>query len=75
MGLRPRWRLAAADGIARDVRRLTVAGWDEARMFDCLAWLYDGAPHALIQSNRMGAKTLDGPPNLDSIGSQTNQAG
>jgi hypothetical protein len=35
--------LAAADGIARDVRRLTVAGWDEARMFDCLAWLYYGA--------------------------------
>jgi 3-hydroxybenzoate 6-monooxygenase len=30
-------------GIARDVRNATVAGWDEARLFDCLAWLYDGA--------------------------------
>jgi 3-hydroxybenzoate 6-monooxygenase len=32
------------DGIARDVRNATVAGWDEAHLFDCLAWLYDGAP-------------------------------
>jgi salicylate hydroxylase len=32
------------EGIARDVRNATVAGWDEAHMFDCLAWLYDGAP-------------------------------
>jgi salicylate hydroxylase len=32
------------DGIARDVRNATVAGWDEARLFDCLAWLYDGVP-------------------------------
>jgi salicylate hydroxylase len=31
-------------GIARDVRNATVAGWDEAHLFDCLAWLYDGAP-------------------------------
>jgi 3-hydroxybenzoate 6-monooxygenase len=31
------------DGIARDVRNATVAGWDEAHLFDCLAWLYDGA--------------------------------
>jgi 2-polyprenyl-6-methoxyphenol hydroxylase-like FAD-dependent oxidoreductase len=31
-------------GIACDVRNATVAGWDEAHMFDCLAWLYDGAP-------------------------------
>jgi 2-polyprenyl-6-methoxyphenol hydroxylase-like FAD-dependent oxidoreductase len=30
-------------GIARDVRNATVAGWDEAHLFDCLAWLYDGA--------------------------------
>ena len=32
------------EGIARDVRNATVAGWDEAHLFDCLAWLYDGAP-------------------------------
>jgi 2-polyprenyl-6-methoxyphenol hydroxylase-like FAD-dependent oxidoreductase len=31
-------------GIERDVRNATVAGWDEKHMFDCLAWLYDGAP-------------------------------
>ncbi len=30
-------------GIARDVRNATVADWNEAHMFDCLAWLYDGA--------------------------------
>src|SRR5262249_15467517 len=32
------------EGIERDVRNATVAGWDEAHLFDCLAWLYDGAP-------------------------------
>lgn len=32
------------EGIERDVRNATVAAWDEAHMFDCLAWLYDGAP-------------------------------
>jgi 2-polyprenyl-6-methoxyphenol hydroxylase-like FAD-dependent oxidoreductase len=32
------------EGITRDVRNATVADWDEAHMFDCLAWLYDGAP-------------------------------
>jgi salicylate hydroxylase len=32
------------EGIERDVRNATVAGWDEAHMFDCLAWLYDGFP-------------------------------
>jgi hypothetical protein len=21
-----------------------VAAWDEARLYDCLSWLYDGAP-------------------------------
>ncbi len=31
-------------GIARDIRNATVAGWDEAHLFNCLAWLYDGAP-------------------------------
>jgi 3-hydroxybenzoate 6-monooxygenase len=30
------------EGIARDVRNATVANWDEAHMFDCLSWLYDG---------------------------------
>jgi 2-polyprenyl-6-methoxyphenol hydroxylase-like FAD-dependent oxidoreductase len=32
------------ESIARDVRNTTVADWDEAHLFDCLAWLYDGAP-------------------------------
>jgi 3-hydroxybenzoate 6-monooxygenase len=36
--------LLHAEGIARDVRNATVADWDEAHMFDCLSWLYDGAP-------------------------------
>ena len=36
--------LLHAEGIARDVRNSTVAVWDEAHMFDCLSWLYDGAP-------------------------------
>jgi salicylate hydroxylase len=31
------------EGIARDVRNATMAGWDEAHMFRCLSWLYDGA--------------------------------
>ncbi len=30
------------EGIARDVRNATVAGWDEAHVFNCLSWLYDG---------------------------------
>jgi salicylate hydroxylase len=30
------------EGIARDVRNATVADWDEAHMFDCLSWLYNG---------------------------------
>jgi len=30
-------------GVARDVRNATIADWDEAHLFDCLAWLYDGA--------------------------------
>jgi 3-hydroxybenzoate 6-monooxygenase len=37
------WDFYHAEGIARDVRNATVADWDEAHMFDCLAWLYDGA--------------------------------
>jgi 3-hydroxybenzoate 6-monooxygenase len=31
------------EDIARDVRNATVAAWDEAHIFSCLAWLYDGA--------------------------------
>ena len=31
------------EGIERDVRNATVADWDEAHLFDCLSWLYDGA--------------------------------
>jgi len=31
------------EGIERDVRNATVAGWDEAQIFNCLSWLYDGA--------------------------------
>jgi 2-polyprenyl-6-methoxyphenol hydroxylase-like FAD-dependent oxidoreductase len=33
-------------GVARDVRNATVADWDEAHMFHCLSWLYDGFPIA-----------------------------
>jgi 2-polyprenyl-6-methoxyphenol hydroxylase-like FAD-dependent oxidoreductase len=38
------WQFYHCNGIERDVRNATVAGWDEAHIFDCLAWLYDGAP-------------------------------
>ena len=38
------YSITSTEGIARDVRNATVAGWDEAHLFDCLAWLYDGAP-------------------------------
>ena len=38
------WDFYHAEGIARDVRNETVAAWDEAHMFECLAWLYDGFP-------------------------------
>lgn len=31
------------EGVARDVRNATVADWNEAHLFDCLSWLYDGA--------------------------------
>jgi 3-hydroxybenzoate 6-monooxygenase len=30
------------EGLARDVRNATIADWDEAHLFDCLSWLYDG---------------------------------
>jgi salicylate hydroxylase len=32
------------EGVARDVRNATVADWDETHLFECLSWLYDGAP-------------------------------
>jgi len=38
------WEFYHAAGIARDVRRLTVADWTEEHMFNCLGWLYDGFP-------------------------------
>jgi salicylate hydroxylase len=38
------WPFYHAGGIERDVRNETIARWDEAHMYDCLAWLYDGAP-------------------------------
>jgi len=43
--------LLHAEGIARDVRNATVANWDEAHMFDCLSWLYDGAPMPMKLAN------------------------
>ena len=36
------WDFYHAEGIARDVRNATLAGWDEPHMHRCLAWLYDG---------------------------------
>jgi 3-hydroxybenzoate 6-monooxygenase len=44
-------RFLHVGGIERDVRNATVAAWDERHMFDCLSWLYDGAP-ALAQIGR-----------------------
>src|SRR5262245_58445840 len=38
------WDFYHAEGIAREVRNETTAAWDEAHVFKCLAWLYDGAP-------------------------------
>jgi 3-hydroxybenzoate 6-monooxygenase len=38
------WQFYHAEGIARDVRNATVADWDEAHIFGCLSWLYDGTP-------------------------------
>ena len=41
--LRALWQFYHAEGIARDVRNSTVTTeWNEAHVFDCLAWLYDG---------------------------------
>jgi len=43
------WEFYHATGIAREVRALTVADWTEEHMFNCLAWLYDGAGAGKIQ--------------------------
>jgi salicylate hydroxylase len=32
------------DGVARNARNATVADWDEAHLFQCLSWLYEGFP-------------------------------
>jgi 2-polyprenyl-6-methoxyphenol hydroxylase-like FAD-dependent oxidoreductase len=45
------WQFYHAEDIARDVRNATVANWDEAHMFDCLSWLYDGAPDLILGNN------------------------
>jgi 3-hydroxybenzoate 6-monooxygenase len=37
------WQFYHCGGIERDVRNATVATWDEAHLFNCLSWLYDGA--------------------------------
>jgi 2-polyprenyl-6-methoxyphenol hydroxylase-like FAD-dependent oxidoreductase len=37
------WQFYHCGGIERDVRNATVAAWDEAHLFNCLSWLYDGA--------------------------------
>jgi salicylate hydroxylase len=45
------WPFYHAEGIARDVRNaITRADWNEAHMYDCLAWLYDGFPLPTEQS-------------------------
>jgi salicylate hydroxylase len=46
------WDFYHAEGIARDVRNATTAAWDEAHVFNCLAWLYDGAPVPTEQALR-----------------------
>ena len=62
------WPFYHAEALARDVRNATVrAEWDEAHMFDCLAWLYDGLPLSTERND------LDAPGNLASIERRTNQ--
>ena len=42
---RPMWEwLIHPEGVTRDVRNAIVVDWNEAHMFKCLGWLYDGAP-------------------------------
>ncbi len=50
------WDFYHCGGIARDVRNATTATWDEAHMFDCLAWLYDGFALPGLSSRPSGAK-------------------
>jgi 3-hydroxybenzoate 6-monooxygenase len=38
------WEFYHCGGIERDVRNATIADWDEAHLFDCVRWLYDGVP-------------------------------
>jgi len=38
------WDFYHCGGIERDVRNASLADWDEAHIFKCLAWLYDGFP-------------------------------
>jgi len=38
------WDFYHCGGIERDVRNASLADWDEAHVFKCLAWLYDGFP-------------------------------
>jgi 3-hydroxybenzoate 6-monooxygenase len=48
------WQFYHCGGIERDVRNATVADWDEAHLFRCLSWLYDGgaAPLSAAAGNR-----------------------
>jgi len=62
------WPFYHAEGLARDVRNATVlAECDEAHMFDCVAWLYDGFPLPTERND------LDAPRNLASIERRANQ--
>src|SRR5262249_54282374 len=36
------WEFYHLEGIGREVRNQTIAGWDTEYLFNCLAWLYDG---------------------------------
>lgn len=38
------WQFYHCGGIERDVRNASLADWDEAHVFKCLSWLYDGFP-------------------------------
>ena len=49
--------LLHAEGIARDVRKATVADWDEAHMFDCLSWLYRGASADQFNATSRGRRS------------------
>ena len=44
------WDFYHCGGIERDVRNATVAGWDEAHLFHCLSWLYDGVSLPAVTS-------------------------